>query len=96
MKFSEFLVLLRKWLPKSSVDRYVYRGELHGGGKCAKCMKIMKFNYSNGIMLFLHTFRPRFRFLYKHNDLGSFSGAIFVENQKFAKLHDFNESPYKL
>ena len=88
MKFSKFLHLLRKWPPENSLDRYVYRGELHGVEKDAKLMEIMKLRVFNGIMLFPHTSRPRLLSLYKYHDLGSFSGA---ENQKFAKFHNSNE-----
>ena len=88
MKFSEFLTLPRKWSPENSLDRYVYRGELHGVGKGAKLMKIMEVCDFNGIMLFLHTCRPRLLSLYEHNDLGSFSG---VENQECAEFHHLNK-----
>ena len=88
MKFSEFLTLPRKWSPENSLDRYVYRGELHVVEDGAKLMKVVKFCNFNGIMLFLHTCRPRLLSLYKHHDLGSFSGA---EKQEFDTFHNFNE-----
>ena len=88
VEFSKSRPLLREWPPGNSLDRYVYRGELHGVGKGAELMKIMEICDFNGIMLFLHTFRARLLSLYEHNDLGSFSGD---ENQEFAKFHNFNQ-----